>query len=58
MQARYDYDPYGRRTKLSGSVDADLGYAGHYAHLPTGPASILFRALQFSEDPFGSVAGI
>jgi RHS repeat-associated protein len=30
IQARYDYDPYGRRTKLSGSLDADFGFTGHF----------------------------
>src|SRR4029077_14260873 len=30
IAARYDYDPYGRRTKVSGSYDADFGYTGHF----------------------------
>jgi RHS repeat-associated protein len=30
--ARYDYDPYGSRTKLSGSYDADFGYTGHFEY--------------------------
>jgi RHS repeat-associated protein len=30
IHARYDYDPYGRRTKLSGDMDADFGYTGHF----------------------------
>ena len=32
VQTRYDYDPYGRRTKLSGSLDVDLGFTGFYFH--------------------------
>jgi YD repeat-containing protein len=28
VRARYAYDPFGRRTKVSGDVDADFGYAG------------------------------
>lgn len=28
VRARYAYDPYGRRTKLSGDLEADLGFAG------------------------------
>jgi RHS repeat-associated protein len=30
LQARYDYDPYGRRTKVSGTMDADFGFTGHF----------------------------
>ncbi len=43
-QARYDYDPYGRRTKLSGSLDADFGFTGHYYHQPSGLHLALYRA--------------
>ena len=32
MRARYDYDPWGRRTKLTGDVDADFGYTSHFVH--------------------------
>lgn len=28
VQARYEYDPYGRRTKISGALDAMFGYTG------------------------------
>ncbi len=28
MRARYAYDPFGRRTKVSGDVDADFGFTG------------------------------
>jgi YD repeat-containing protein len=34
--ARYDYDPFGRRTKVSGDLDTDIGYTGDYTHRPTG----------------------
>ena len=30
--ARYDYDPFGRRTKLTGSFDSDFGYTGHFTY--------------------------
>ena len=30
--ARYDYDPFGRRTKLTGSFEADMGYTGHFTY--------------------------
>ena len=36
VQARYDYDPYGRRTKLTGSLDADFGFTGFYFHSQSG----------------------
>src|ERR1700677_4820212 len=32
IQARYDYDPYGRTTLVSGSNLSDFQYAGMYAH--------------------------
>jgi RHS repeat-associated protein len=64
IQARYDYDPYGRRTKLSGSLEADFGYTGHYAHAASGLALSLFRAYDanlgrwISEDPAGLEGGL
>jgi RHS repeat-associated protein len=36
VSARYDYDPYGRRTKLSGNIDADFGFTGHFYNAATG----------------------
>jgi RHS repeat-associated protein len=48
IEARYDYDPYGRRTKVSGSYDADFGYTGHFHEQPswmtTGLNLTWFRA--------------
>ncbi|MBE7172480.1 MAG: RHS repeat protein [Williamsia sp.] len=41
---RYDYDPYGRRTKVSGTLDADLGFTGHYYHAASGLYLALYRA--------------
>ena len=32
ISARYSYDPYGRRTKVSGSIDCDFGFTGYYHH--------------------------
>jgi RHS repeat-associated protein len=58
VQARYDYDLYGRRTKLSGSVDADFGFTGHYYHQPSGLHLALYRAYDadlgrwISRDPY------
>lgn len=30
VRARCDYDPYGRRTKVTGDLTADFGYTGHF----------------------------
>jgi RHS repeat-associated protein len=64
VQTRYDYDPYGRRTKLSGSLDADFGFTGHYYHQPSGLNLALFRAYDadlgrwISRDPIGELGGL
>jgi RHS repeat-associated protein len=44
IRARYDYNPYGRRTKVSGDKDADFGFTGHYCHIISGLHLTLFRA--------------
>ena len=44
VRARYDYDPYGRRTKLAGDLDADFGYTGHYQHGPSALTLAPYRA--------------
>lgn len=44
ISARYDYDPYGRRTKTSGNLDCDFGYTGYYSHATSGLQLALFRA--------------
>ena len=44
IQARYTYDPWGRRTKVSGNLDADFGFTGHYYHAPSGLYLALYRA--------------
>jgi len=63
VQTRYDYDPYGRRTKLSGSLDADFGFTGHYYHQPSGLDLTKNRAYDadlgrwLSRDPIGIGGG-
>src|SRR5262249_47862871 len=32
LRARYEYDPYGRRTKSSGDLDASFGFTQHFFH--------------------------
>lgn len=35
IRARYDYDCFGRRTKLTGDADCDAGFTGHLTHAAT-----------------------
>ncbi|MBX7223798.1 MAG: hypothetical protein K1Y36_28040 [Blastocatellia bacterium] len=62
--ARYDYDAWGRQTKLSGSLDADFGYAGYWNHKPSGLNLTWYRAYDpnlarwLSRDPLGEMGGI
>jgi RHS repeat-associated protein len=59
VQARYDYDPYGRLTKVSGSLEADFGFTGFYRHQTSGLNLALFRIYDpaterwLSPDPLG-----
>jgi len=59
VQSRYDYDPYGRRAKLSGNVDADFGFTGHCYHQPSELNLALYRGYDadlgrwISRDPIG-----
>jgi len=41
VRARYAYDPWGRRTKLTGDADADIGFAGMFS--PTAPPLAITR---------------
>jgi RHS repeat-associated protein len=44
VQTRYDYDSYGRRTKVSGTIVVDFGFTGYYFHQPSGLNLALYRA--------------
>lgn len=44
IRARYDYEPYGARTKVSGDLDTDFGYTGHFTHAATGLCLAWYRA--------------
>ena len=52
MRARYAYDPYGRRTRLTGDVEADFGFAGMFWASATGLYLTRFR---FYDADFGPV---
>ena len=64
IQVRYDFDPYGRQTKVSGTMSADFGYAGMYVHLPSGLNLTLYRGYSadlgrwLSRDPLAEAAGL
>jgi RHS repeat-associated protein len=64
VRARYDYDAWGRRTKVSGDKDADTGFTGHYQHAASGLILTPFRAYDsnlgrwISEDPVGFELGV
>ena len=64
IRARYDYDPYGRTTKVSGDMDADFGFTGHYYQARSGLYLALYRAYDpetgrwISKDPSGEQSGL
>jgi len=64
IHARYDYDPFGRLTKISGDLDSDFTYAGYYNHLASGLNLTLYRAYNadlgrwISRDPIAEDGGI
>ncbi|MEM9300335.1 MAG: RHS repeat-associated core domain-containing protein [Bacteroidota bacterium] len=59
VRARYNYDPYGRITKVSGDLDSDFLYTGHYYHEKSQLSLAWFRAYDadlgrwISRDPIG-----
>jgi len=64
IRARYDYDPYGRRTKVSGDLDADFAFTGHYYHSVSGMYLTMYRAYDsetgrwISRDPIAEAGGL
>jgi RHS repeat-associated protein len=64
VRARYDYAPFGERTKLSGDRDATFGFTGHLHHASSGLNLTLYRAYDpqlgrwLSRDPIGEEGGI
>jgi RHS repeat-associated protein len=64
IRARYDYDPYGRTTKVSGNLEADFGFTGFYRHQASGLSLTLYRAYDanlgrwLSRDPIAENGGI
>ncbi len=64
VRARYDYDPYGRMTKISGDRDTVFGFTGHFWHAQSGLNLTLYRAYDpnlgrwISRDPIKESGGI
>jgi RHS repeat-associated protein len=65
IRARYDYDPYGNRTKQpGGDLDADFGYTGHYTHEASGLILAPYRGYDpatgrwLSRDPIEEEGGV
>jgi RHS repeat-associated protein len=64
IRARYDYDPYGNVTKLSGDLDTDFAYTGHYYHAASGLHLAPYRGYNpklgrwLSRDPIEEEGGI
>jgi RHS repeat-associated protein len=58
VRARYDYDPFGRGTRLTGDLDLDFGFAGMFGLPDPGLNLTRFRAYDptiarwLSRDPF------
>ena len=64
VRARYDYDPYGRVTKLAGDMDATFGFTGFHRHQASGLNLTLHRAYDaetgrwLSRDPIAEEGGL
>ena len=64
LQARFDYDPYGRRTQTYGTLWVDYGFAGLMHHKGSGICFAVFRLYQSdvarwaSRDPIREEGGL
>ena len=67
VRTRYDYDLWGRRTKINGGAsdpEADFGFTGHYYHAPSGLCLAPFRQYDanpgrwLSRDPIEEAGGL
>ena len=63
VHANYDYDPFGRQTKLSGDLDSDIGYTGFGIEKTLCLDLTMFRVYDpekgrwLSRDPLGEKVG-
>jgi RHS repeat-associated protein len=64
VQAQYDYTPYGRRTKVAGSANSDIGFTGLFHNDASGLDFAVYRAYNSSNarwlnrDPIGEAGGL
>jgi RHS repeat-associated protein len=64
VQAQYAFDPFGRSTKLQGSLEADFQYAGYYMHQRSELNLTVYRAYSsqmgrwINRDPISENGGI
>ena len=64
IEARYDYDSYGRQIVVSGTMSVDFGYAGMYYHHASGLNLTFFREYNadlgrwLNQDPMQERGGI
>ncbi|MFN5739221.1 MAG: RHS repeat-associated core domain-containing protein, partial [Akkermansiaceae bacterium] len=63
LQACYDYDMWGKRVKLFGTLDTEVGYTGHHHHAKSELILTWYRAYDtflgrwLSADPLYTVTG-
>jgi RHS repeat-associated protein len=43
VQALYEYDPHGRRSRTAGDIDSDFGFTGHFHHAESALTLTRFR---------------
>jgi RHS repeat-associated protein len=64
LRARYDYQPYGKTTKISGDLDADYQFHGMYFHATSGLYLSLTRpyspdlGIWLQRDPIKEAGGL
>jgi RHS repeat-associated protein len=64
IQAQYAYDPYGRVTKIQGTLNSDFQYAGYYLHSSSALNLTLNRAYSpslgrwINRDPIAETGGL
>ncbi|MFZ3374121.1 MAG: RHS repeat-associated core domain-containing protein, partial [Chthoniobacterales bacterium] len=64
LQGQYDYGAWGNSVVVSGKINVDFGYTGHYFHQPSGLNLALYRAYSptlarwISRDPIAEAGGV
>jgi RHS repeat-associated protein len=64
LATRYDFDLWGKRTKLSGSMETEVGFTGHHHHAKSGLVLTWYRVYDaesgfwLSPDPLGVSGGL